>query len=227
MSIPGIDFTVAESIFSTLGDISRFPTPDHAASYFGLVPSTYQSGDHTYHGHITKHGNAHARWLLVQAAQHLAAHPGPLGHSFRQLAKRKCRNVAVVATARKLVTIAWHMLTKNEPYRYALPKASQAKFDRLRLRATGNKRKGGNPKGSPRPASYGSGQPTRAIPSLDAVYQDNALPPLRALPAGESKLLDRRGLDRFAASLHQARRVPKAPDKNKPKPPQNTAPTPS
>ena len=131
MSIPGIDFTVAECIYSTLGDISRFFTADQAAAYVGLVPSTYQSGKTCYHGRITKLGRAHARWLLVQAAQHLGLHPGPLGVFFRRLAKRKNRNIAVVATARKIVTIAWHMLTRNEPYRYAIPKASQAKFMRI------------------------------------------------------------------------------------------------
>lgn len=209
MSIPGIDFTVAECLYSTLGDISRFPTADQTAAYVGLVPSTYQSGETCYHGRITKQGRAHARWLLVQAAQHLSLHPGPLGVSFRRLAKRKNRNVAVVATARKIVTIAWHMLTRNEPYRYAIPKASQAKYDRLRLRAGGPKRKGGTAKGSQRPASYGSGHPTRAIPSLPQVYADAGLPELKAPRPGEAKILRKEGLDEFAESIQKPRRVPK------------------
>ena len=209
MSIPGIDFTVAECLYSTLGDISRFPTADQTAAYVGLVPSTYQSGETCYHGRITKQGRAHARWLLVQAAQHLSLHPGPLGVFFRRLAKRKNRNVAVVATARKIVTIAWHMLTRNEPYRYASPKASQAKYDRLRLRAGGPKRKGATAKGSKRPASYGSGHPTRAIPSLPQVYADAGLPELKAPRPGEAKILRKEGLDEFAESIQKPRRVPK------------------
>jgi transposase len=209
MTIPGVDFTVAESIYSTLGNVQRFATPDQAAAYFGLVPSTYQSGEVCYHGHITKHGRAHARWLLVQAAQHLAAHPGPLGVFFRRLANKKNCNVAVVATARKLVTIAWHMLRNGEPYRYAEPKASKAKFDRLRIRATGRRRKGGNPKGSGRPAAYGSGKPTRAIPTLDQVYQDAGVPPLAVAPRGEARTLRRQGLVEFAAAIRQPRRVPR------------------
>jgi len=209
MTIPGIDFTVAEGLYSTLGDFTRFPSADQAASYLGLVPSTYQSGEHCYHGSITKQGRAHTRWLMVQAAQHLAHHPGPLGHFFNHLAKRKNRNVAVVATAHKLVTIAWHMLMRNEPYRYAVPKASQAKFDRLRIRATGQKRKGGLPKGSPRPASYGSGKPTRGVPSLDAVYADAGVPPIAQPPAGETAMLRNKGLDGFAAGVRKPSRVPK------------------
>ena len=218
MTLPGVDFAVAETLYSTLGDITRFPAPGRAAAYFGLVPSTYQSGEHCYHGRITKRGRAHARWMLVQAAQHLAPHPGPLGVFFRRLAKKKNRNVAVVATARKLVTLAWHMLKNNEPYRYAVPRTTGAKLARLRLRATGQKRQGGNPKGQPRPATYGSGQPTRAIPSLDQVYTAAGLPPRQAGPPGETKMLVRSGLAPFVASLAEPRRVPKNTGARKPKP---------
>ena len=210
MTLPGVDFAVAETVLATLGDITRFPSPDRAAAYLGLVPSTRQSGAHCYHGPITKQGSGHARWMLIQAAQHVAETPGPLGVFFRRLAKRKNRNVAVTATARKLVTITWHMLRHNEPYRYSIPKAAQAKFDRLRIRATGERKKGGNPKGQPRPATYGSGKPTRAIPSLDQVYASNSLPPLAAQSKpGERAMLERNRLTGFEADLHQARRVPK------------------
>lgn len=185
-------------------------SPDRAAAYLGLVPSTRQSGAHCYHGPITKQGASHARWMLIQAAQHLGMNPGPLGVFFRKLTKRKKnRNIAVVATARKLVTIAWHMLRNHEPYRYSIPKSTQAKLDRLRIRATGERKKGGNPKGQPRPATYGSGQPTRAIPSLDRVLATHSLPPLAPLKPGETKMLERNELTNFEADLHQGRRVPK------------------
>lgn len=210
MTLPGVDFAVAETVLAALGDISRFPSPDRAAAYLGLVPSTRQSGNHCYHGSITKQGSGHARWMLVQAAQQLGNNPGPLGVFFRRLAKRKNRNVAVVATARKLVTIAWHMLKNNEPYRYSIPATTHAKLDRLRIRATGEKKKGGNPKGQPRPASYGSGRPTRAIPSLDQVLANNSLPPLAEPKPGERAMLERQDLTAFAADLHKPKRVPKA-----------------
>ena len=133
MTLPGVDFPVAQTLLAVLGDVARFPSADKAAAYLGLVPSTRQSAAHCYHGPITKQGSGHARWMLVQGAQALAVHPGPLGVFFRKLAKKKNRNVAVVASARKLVAIAWHMLKNNEPYRYAQPATLKAKFDRLRL----------------------------------------------------------------------------------------------
>ena len=182
---------------------------DRAAACLGVVPSTYQSGEHCYHGHITKQGRSHARWLPVEAAQHLDRHPGPLGVFSPRVARKKNRNVAVVATARKLVTIAWRMLKYNEPYRSAQPQTVAAKFDRLRIRATGKRRRGGNPKGAPRPANYGSGQGTRAVPALDQVCAVEQLPPPAAPSAGETKMLERQGVTAFAAAIHQDRRVPR------------------
>jgi hypothetical protein len=63
--------------------------------------------------------------MLIEAAQHLDKHPGPLGHFFRRLARKKNRNVAVVAGARKLAAIGWQMLVTNEPYRYAIPRSTE------------------------------------------------------------------------------------------------------
>ncbi|HEX4227672.1 MAG TPA: IS110 family transposase [Bryobacteraceae bacterium] len=209
MTLPGVDVTVAQTIAAALGDVSRFPDADRAAAYLGLVPSTRQSGDHCYHGRITKQGASHARWMLVQAAQQVGRHPGPLGVFFRRLAQRKNRNVAVVATARKLVTIAWHMLKNNEPYRYAQPKTVEAKLSRLRVRATGQKKKGGLGKGQPRPANYGSGVRTRAVPSLDRIYANEQLPPIAALKNGEQTMLANQGVATYAASVRKTDRVPR------------------
>jgi transposase len=209
MTLPGVDFTVAETILAALGDLSRFETPDKAASYLGLVPSTRQSGDHCYHGPITKQGARHARWLLVQAAQHAAVHPGPIGAFFRRIAKKKNRNVAVVAVAHKLVVLAWHMLKNNEPYRYAQPRTLQAKLSRLRILATKQKRKGGIAKGQPRTAQYGKGR-TNAVPALDDLYIEEGLPPLsKQLKAGEQAMLTRQGLAAYAAEVRVPKRVPR------------------
>ena len=184
MTLPGVDYTVAQTVLAALGEIDRFEDGDHAAAYLGLNPRTKQSADHCYHGPITKHGNSHARWMLTEAAQHLDKHPGPLGVFFRRLAKKKNRNVAVVATARKLVTIAYLMLKHNEPYRYAQPLATSAKLSRLRIKAGGKRRRGGNPKGSGRHPHYGTGQRTRRVAPLQEVYQSEGLPaPLREVGA--------------------------------------------
>ena len=161
MTLPGVDYTVAHTLKAVLADITRFPEPDKAASYLGLVPSVKQSAGKCYNGPITKAGSSQARWLLIQAAQSVGRHPGPLGAFFRKLEKRKNRNVAVVATARKMVTIAWHMLKNKEPYRYATPRSTDAKLAGLRVRATGEKRKTGPPRDPNLPPSSGPGRPGR------------------------------------------------------------------
>ena len=121
MTLPGIAHGVAVSLLAALGDVSRFPDGDHAASYLGLTPRTRQSGAKCFHGGMTKAGCPQTRAMLVQAVQTASDHPGPIGAFFRRLRKRKKYNVAVIATARKLVTVAYLMLKHNEPYRYAKP----------------------------------------------------------------------------------------------------------
>lgn len=208
MTQPGVDYTVAQTVLASLGDISRFPDGDHAAAFLGLTPSTRQSAEHCYHGPITKHGSGHARWMLVQAAQHVAKHPGPLGVFFRRLAKRKNRNLAVVAVARKLVVIAWHMLTKNEPYRYAQPLPTETKLQRLRVQATGQKRKSG-PKAGGGGAKLGPGVKSRTIKPLAQVCQEENLPePGLALP-GEARTVADAGVADFVQSLTQPQVKPK------------------
>jgi transposase len=55
MTIPGVSLVVGAGLLAAIGDVTRFKQPDHLASYFGLVPSTYQSGSSEgYHGRITK-----------------------------------------------------------------------------------------------------------------------------------------------------------------------------
>jgi transposase len=216
MTLPGVSVTVAQTLWAVLGDIERFRDGDHAASYLGLVPSTHQSGKRCYHGPITKQGHRHARALLVQAAHHVTEPPGPLGAFFRRLAKRRGYNVAVVATARKLVVIAWHMLKANEPYRYAQPQTVEYKLEQLRVRATGEKRTRGYAKGTPRPATYGSGQRVQRVRSLGQVCERAALPlptGLEDLPPGECHMLEQRGALPFVQEIQhekvKVRRVKK------------------
>jgi len=210
MSIPGIDYTVAQTCLAAIGDVTRFSSGKKLAAYLGLNPSTRQSGPHCYHGPITKQGNAHARWLLVQAAQHLGQYRGPLGQTFRKIARRKNRKVAVVACARKLAVLVWHVLRSGEPFRYALPRSLQTKYARLRVRATGQRRRGGVAPGTPRSSQYGHGR-TRAVPSLPQVLQENGLPEIAPLSKGERMMLERNRLETFYGELQTSARAKVGP----------------
>jgi transposase len=202
MTLPGVNVLIAQALLAAFGDINRFQDGAHAAAYLGLVPSTKQSADRCYHGPITKAGRGHTRWMLIQAAQHVRLHAGPLGVFFRRLAKKKNYNVAVVAAARKLVVIAWHMLSKNEPYRYAQPKATESKLSRLRVKATGQRRKGGPVKGGPRSRSkLGPGIRTRTTKALAQVLSEEGLPALKALAPGEERMVQAMGCEDYVARL--------------------------
>lgn len=210
MTLPGVDATTAEAMMAAWGDVSRFPDGDHAASYLGLVPSTKQSAAHCYHGPITKRGNRQARWMLVEAAQHLDRHPGPLGFFFRRLSRKKNRNVAVVAAARKLAMIGWRMLATGEPYRYAIPKTTEAKLAKLRVKATGRRRQGGAPKGIKCVAKLpGSPGGSRTIRSLPEVCQSEGLPSPKSLSRGERRTVARAGCQALMEQLSHRQIVPR------------------
>jgi transposase len=206
LTLPGVDLTVAQTLLAALGEVTRFRDGAHAASYLGLVPATRQSADHCHHGPITKAGRGHARWVLVQAAHAVAEHPGPLGAFFRRLAHRKGNpNIAVVATARKLVVLAWHLLTSGEPYRYALPRPTAQKLSRLRVRATGQRRPRGPRAGAARPGPGGG----VLVKPLAEVYAAEGLPPTRPLAPGEQAALRRAGVAPFVETLAHAHRRPR------------------
>jgi transposase len=193
MTLPGIDYVVALGLLAALGDINRFRDGDHAASYLGLAPSTRQSANRCYHGHITKAGSSQARWLLTQGCQHVARHPGPLGAFYRRLAKRKNRQVAIMAVARKLVTVAYLMLKNNEPYRYAKPELMAHKFAFLNRAMNGS---------APRRKH---GFKAQARVGLTAVYAHAGLPPVVTpdeLPNGERRMLTERKLNDFVGELY-------------------------
>lgn len=136
MSIAGISSTIATAIIAAIGDISRFPSPENLASYFGLTPRIRQSGDRgAIHGRISKQGNGLARTMLVEAAWSAASVPGPLRAFFLRIKDRKGLNVAAVATARKIAELIWQLLTKEAPYRWARPAFVAMKMRKLELRA--------------------------------------------------------------------------------------------
>ena len=123
-----------------------------------------------------------------------------------KIIQRKNRSVAVVACARKLAVLLWHVLTTGEPFRYALPKTLEAKYSRLRVRATKQRRRGGVAKGTPRSSRYGMGR-TRAVPSLPQVLAGNGLPQVAPLARGERIMLDRKRLDGFYKELQTPSRI--------------------
>ncbi len=70
MSLRGFQVLSATLFLSELGRLERFAHPTHLMAYLGLLPSEHSSGDTVRKGAITKCGNSHVRWILIEAAQH-------------------------------------------------------------------------------------------------------------------------------------------------------------
>ena len=143
MTIPGIDATVALSLVAAVGDFGRFRTPQQLVSYLGLNPRVRQSGGQpASHGRITKHGRAHARGMLVEAAWVAAKIPGPLHAFYERVRARRGMQIAVVATARKLAVLCWHLIARGEDYAFQRPSLTAKKLRALELRAGMPSRRG-------------------------------------------------------------------------------------
>jgi transposase len=148
MTIPGVGLTTAVALVAVIGDVQRFPRPNQLVGYLGLDPKVRQSGDRpAYTGHISRQGQAHARGLLVEAAWIAVRNPGPLHAFYERLRARKPRTVALVAVARKLTVLSWHLLSKKTDYQWAPARLVADKMRRVELRAGyPRKPRGGGPR---------------------------------------------------------------------------------
>jgi transposase len=119
MSIPGIDYYSALMITAEIGDIRRFNSSKKLVSYAGLNPSISQSGEKCRFGHIAKQGNNNLRWILGQCANIAVMHDRKLALFYQKVKKVTGRhNIAITATARKLLVIIYAMLKNNTKYVY-------------------------------------------------------------------------------------------------------------
>ena len=143
LTITGVNLTVAVGLMAAIGDISRFASPQKLVSYVGLNPRVRQSGlGFAQHGRISKAGRSHARAMLVEAAWAAAKAPGPLHAFFVRVRARRGHQVAAVATARKLIVICWHVLSKDADYLWMRPALVATKVRAMELQAGAPSKKG-------------------------------------------------------------------------------------
>jgi transposase len=108
--IPGIGVHNAQAILAETGlDMSRFATPEHLVSWAKLCPRTIQSGPVTRAGKTGK-GNPYLKGALGEAAAAAAKTNTFLGERYRRIVKRRGKLKALVAVARSILVIIWHLL---------------------------------------------------------------------------------------------------------------------
>src|SRR4029450_10576281 len=110
VQLPGIAVLTAMTILGAIGDVTRFPTAKKLVGYAGLGAGVHDSGKTHRDKGITKQGRRDLRYVLIEAARTaVQTHPS-WKRTFAQLAKRIGEHKAVVAIARKLLIVIWHVL---------------------------------------------------------------------------------------------------------------------
>jgi transposase len=119
-TIPGVDLVVASVFVSVIDEAKRFSNAHKVSSYLGLVPREDTTGgrDKQKLGSITKCGNGDARAMLVQAAWCLlrGRRADPLRTWARRVERRRGRQIAIVALARRLAGVLWAIWRDGTPY---------------------------------------------------------------------------------------------------------------
>jgi transposase len=116
---PGIGRLTAIEILVELQDISRFESAEEIASYMGLTPAEYSTGEKTRQGRITRCGNARVRTYLVESTWILITKDAALRAKYLKIKNARGGKRATIAIARKFIIIIRRMLLDNAPYRMA------------------------------------------------------------------------------------------------------------
>jgi len=118
MQLPGFGVITGMTVLAAIGEIQRFDSARHLASYSGLTPGLEQSGTKNRGKGMTKEGRRELRWALVEVAQRAVKSDPVWKTRFQELQKRMHRNQAIVAVARRLLELVWYVLTRRQPYRH-------------------------------------------------------------------------------------------------------------
>lgn len=113
ISIKGIGDISSTILLNTIGDINDFDGDHKLAAYIGIVPRVQVSNETSHYGRITKMGNKLARTALVQSTLIAIRYNPYLRDFYMKLKAKKGSGKAIIATARKLLTIVYRTL-KND-----------------------------------------------------------------------------------------------------------------
>ena len=116
-SAPGIGLLTAIRLALEWGDVSRFRRKEEFASFTGLIPSDYSSGDNDHKGHITKQGNRNVRSWLIESSWIAIRKDPALLEKYQIVAHNSgSKKKAIVAVARKFSIRLRALLLRKEKY---------------------------------------------------------------------------------------------------------------
>ena len=112
-AIHGVGPVLAAVFVAEIGDVSRFPSPDHLCSWAGLTPRHRESDTKVRRGSITKQGSKQVRWAAVEAISR--NHGGDkIKADYHRIAERRGRNIGRVAAARRVLRLVYYGLRDGE-----------------------------------------------------------------------------------------------------------------
>jgi transposase len=128
MQVTGVGLITAVMLMAAIGDIHRFPSASQLVGYSGLGAKVHDSGLTIRTGGITKAGRRDIRAAMVEAAQAAVIHDPYWKAELRRLELHTGHGKAIVAIARKMLVVIWHLLTKAVQIHEADPDRLARKF---------------------------------------------------------------------------------------------------
>jgi transposase len=118
VTIPGVGRRTAEVLIAETGaDMSRFPSPQHLSSWAGICPGNDESAGKRRRGK-TRRGNPWLRAALIEAGQAAArSKTTALAARYRRVMSHRGHKKAVVALARSILEISYHLMNRATTYR--------------------------------------------------------------------------------------------------------------
>lgn len=118
MTIPGIAELRAMNILAEIGEINRFQSGNKLCSYAGLVPSIKQSGNTLRFGSLIKQSSKTLKSDLIETSWNIVRtkESNPLQDFYKKLARKKGKQKAICATARKLCCVVYAILRKQKEF---------------------------------------------------------------------------------------------------------------
>jgi transposase len=121
IQLPGIGLIGTVTVLAAIGQIARFPQAKYLVGYAGLGTRVHDSGQTHRRGGITKAGRSELRNVMIEAAHAACRTHAYWRAELARLEPRLGKAKAIVAIARKLLVIIWHVLTKGCADRFADP----------------------------------------------------------------------------------------------------------
>ena len=121
-TLPGVALILGVVILTEVGDVERFPSASHLASYAGKTPRVHASGGKVRYGRTRPDVNHYLKWAYTEAANavmiHRRKHPERhVSRLYEQVKRRRGHQKAIGAVGRHLAEATYWMLTKKEAYR--------------------------------------------------------------------------------------------------------------